>query len=110
MVRYELKKQRKATKSAENGNGQGIIEKAVISVDKEEHKRRNVLMPVELTELEFNVLLGLMEGRSYYEIQVGVKLINPKDSYGRVIERLKKKFDAFTPSHVVYKAIKMGLV
>lgn len=105
-----MKVKKEAIKSTEKSDRQGIYEKAVSAVDKEEYKRRNMLIPVELTELEFNVLLGLVEGRSYYEMQTGIRLINPKDSYGRVIERLKKKFDAFTPSHVVYKAIKMGLV
>ncbi len=105
-----MKVKKKSAKTTKKKKEQGIIEKAIIAVDRKEYKRRNMLMPVELTELEFNVLLGLVEGRSYYEIQVGIKLNNPKDSYDNVIKRLKNKFDAFTPSHIVYKAVKLGLV
>lgn len=106
MVRGNMKKK----KFSENADGQGIIEKSFIKVNRQEYKRRNMLMPVKLTEIEYNVLLGLVEGRSYYELESGIKLNNPKDSYSIIEDRLKIKFEAFTLAHVVYKAVKLGLV
>lgn len=87
-----------------------IIEKAIIKVNKKELKRRNMPMPVELTEIEHDFLLGLIEGRNHKELQAGIKLNNQRDSYNAVLYRLRKKLDALTLSHVVYKAVKLGLV
>ena len=104
-----MKVKKKVIKSTEKNDNQEVIEKAVVAVNRQEDKRWNMLMP-ELTELEYNVLLGLVEGRSIHEIRVGIKLSNPKDSYNTVVKRLQRKLNAFTLAHAVYKAVKLGLV
>ena len=100
----------KSIQAIEEIDEQKLIEKVVITVNMLEYQRRNMDMPVKLTELELGVLQGLVEGRSFKEIQVAIKLHDPKYSYNSVMHRLKKKLDAFTLTHAVYKAVKLGLV
>jgi len=88
---------------------QKAIEKAIDAVGKHEQKRRSMPDP-KLTEFELGVLKGIIEGRNSDEIQVAIKLINPNDSYTGVVHRLRRKFDAFTLAHAVYKAAKLGIV
>lgn len=86
-----------------------IIEKVVITVNMQEQKRWNMPVP-DLTELELGVLQGIIEGRNSDEIKIAIKQNDPKDSYHSVVHRLRRKLDAFTLAHAVYKAVKLGLV
>lgn len=68
----------------------------------------------ELTELEGCVLAAIADGRVKKELEDAINLYatkhDYKDSYNAIVRRLMTKFDAFTLAHVIYKAMKVGII
>ena len=90
------------------------IENSLNEISEIERKRRSC-PDVKLTDVEFEVLVGIAQGRNKAEINKAIELVGEKipyckDSYNAVMVRLFKKFEAFTLAHVVYKAMKMGIL
>ncbi len=85
------------------------MEKVSKNITEIERKRYSLPDP-NLTDLEFEILQGIAEGRSFDEMQNAIKLHSTNDSYNAVVKRLLRKFEAFTLAHVVFKAIKIGLL
>lgn len=77
----------------------------------EELERKRVSYPKpRLTSIEREVLTGLAQGRSMEELDNAIRLYSKKKSYHTIVRSLFKKFEAFTLSHVVYKALKVGIL
>ena len=85
------------------------IENALTEIEEIERKRKSC-PKVELTNIELEALIGISQGRNRTEVEAAIKSINNADSYASLVTRLFRKFEAFTLAHVVYKAVKMGII
>lgn len=85
------------------------IDKVLKQIEEKEHQRQSLPKP-ELTDLEFEVLVGISQGRSNEEINNAIKKYEEKTCYSAVVRKLFRKFEAFTIAHVIYKAMKVGLL
>ncbi len=89
------------------------LKKLVNALEKEDRMRRRYPEP-ELTLIEANVLAAIADGRVKKELETAINLYaakhDYKDSYNAIVRRLMAKFEAFTIAHVVYKAMKVGII
>lgn len=86
-----------------------LNERIKYNIDLPEIKRKS-LPKVELNEVEYEFLKGLVEGRNQFEIMAGLKFLGINKSYYQIMGALLKKFDALTLSNAIYKAMKMGII
>lgn len=67
-----------------------------------------------MTELEQSVLMAISDGRVKKEMDGIIRFMAEREhkveSYYSVTRSLMKKFDAFTIAHVIYKAMKVGII
>lgn len=86
------------------------LKRAMHRISEMERKRMS-LPDVKLTNVEREVLVGIVNGRSKEELD---KLLNlsakTNGSYRSIIARLLIKFEAFSVPHIVYKAMKMDII
>lgn len=85
------------------------IEKAINDLKEIERKRKSC-PNIELTDMEFEVLVGIANGRSSEEVEKAIHLYTKNECYNSVVRCLFRKFEAFTLAHVVYKAMKKGIL
>ncbi len=85
------------------------IKKAKTEIDEIERKRYS-LPKVELKEIEVDTLIALAQGRKIKDIDLAIQRIDKCLTYYSIVHILMRKFEAFTMSHVMYKAIVMGIV
>ena len=83
------------------------IENALNEIEEIERKS---CPKVKLTNIELEALIGISQGRNRTEVEAAIKSINNTDSYASLVTRLFRKFEAFSLAHVVYKAVKMGII
>lgn len=73
-------------------------------------RKRKSLPKVELNEVEYEFLIGLINGRSKMEIAAGLSFLGEKRSYNQILAIILKKFDAINLPNAIYKACKMGII
>ncbi len=93
---------------------QNFVQQALININEQE-RRRTSCPDVTLTDLEFEVLVGITQGRNKNELNEAIensenKISYAKDSYNALAIRLFQKLEARTMPQVVYKAMKIGLI
>ncbi len=80
----------------------------------ERERMRHSKPRLKLSLIEVQVLLELAQGRSDKELDGIIKHYDVQGelcgSYTDIVKRLMKKFEAFTIAHLVYKAMKMGII
>lgn len=78
---------------------------------KEIERKRNSLPNVNLTDIEFEILIGISQGRKKDELEKALSLYSKRTvSYNSVVHSLFKKFEAVTLAQVIYKAMKTGII
>lgn len=97
------------TKMLSKKMAKDYIDKVLRQMTEKEHQRHSLPKP-ELSDLEFEVLVGISQGRSSEEIDNAIKKYEEQTCYNSIVRKLFKKFEAFTIAHVVYKAMKVGLL
>lgn len=77
----------------------------------EKERKRYSLPKIKLSEIELEFIKGLAEGRTKKELDVAVQLYTKgKFTYNSMKNHLLDKFEAFTPTHIVFKALEMGFL
>lgn len=89
------------------------IEKFAKILDEEARKRQCYPIPA-LTDLEHSVLLAIADGRVEKELEGPIRFLAEREgrteSYSSITRTLLEKFDAFTILHVIYKAMRVGII
>lgn len=95
------------------GLSQKSITKIINQISEEERKRLSLPEP-ELSDIEMDILKEIAKGYSRRHLERVVKLYakihNTLVSYQSITAKLIRKFEATTLAHVVYKAMKIGLI
>ncbi len=76
----------------------------------ETERKRKSCPNIKLTDMEFEVLVGIANGRSSEEISRAISLYKENECYSSIVRCLFRKFEAFTLAHVIYKAMKAGIL
>lgn len=85
-----------------------FIDEANQKINEIERKRYS-LPDINLTDTEIEVLKAIVQGRNRNEMDAALHA-NNLSSYNSYVYKLMDKFEAFTLAHVVYKAMKMGII
>jgi len=95
------------------------IEKAYIrniikEIEKINTTRNKFIDTPNLSNLEFETLIAIANGKTKEEIEIGIKNHNMKyyytDSYTALTKRILKKLEARTLAHAIYKAMKNNII
>lgn len=86
----------------------------IVNKISEEERKRFSLPEPELSDIELDVLKEIARGYSRRHLERVVKLYakihNTIVSYQSITAKLMRKFEAATLAHVVYKAMKTGII
>ena len=85
------------------------IDKAMRNITEKERKRYS-LPEVELTEIEYDTMVALAQGRAVNEIEEAIKRLDSNLSYLMITKHIMYKLEAFNMVHATYKAIKLGII
>ncbi|MCM1338646.1 MAG: hypothetical protein NC191_03135 [Muribaculaceae bacterium] len=88
---------------------EAYVSKAMKKINELERKRYS-LPKIELTDLEFDTLVAIAQGRCINEIEPAIKNIDKNLSYNKITGVLMRKFEAFNMAHTVCKAILMKII
>ena len=88
---------------------ENYIKDVIEKINKTE-RRRHSLPDVELSELEFDTLIAIAQGRVVAEIDAAIKRIDVYQSYNSVSRRIIYKLQANNMPHALCKAIAMKLI
>ncbi len=87
-----------------------VIEETKEQISEKERKRYS-LPKIKLSEIELEFIRGLAEGRDKRELDTAIRLYTKeKFTYNSMKNHLLDKFEAFTPTHIVFKALEMGFL
>lgn len=86
------------------------IKEIISKINQEEIFRRSLQIKTSLSELETNVIKGLVEGRKITEIDNAIRLNNHKLNYQKVTQTILHKMNANNLAHATYKAIKLSII